>query len=127
MENKLYRSTHNRILGGVCAGIAEYFGLDPTLVRIVWIITIFAGGAGILAYIVAWILIPENPVDVIDGSDKSLFNTRAGAEVFGWILIAVGALLMFKFVVPWFFSRYFWPLLLIALGIGLILRYRGDK
>lgn len=49
------------MLGGVCHGIADYFQLDPTLVRILWVIFTFLGGAGILAYIICWIIIPESP------------------------------------------------------------------
>ena len=55
---KLYRSAANRWLGGVCGGIGEYFNVDPTLIRLVWILFLFAGGAGLLAYIIAWIIIP---------------------------------------------------------------------
>lgn len=126
MGNKLYRSTQNRILGGVCGGIAEYFGLDPALVRIIWLVTIFAGGAGILAYIIAWILIPESPFEGGGQHDKLLGN-KASAEIFGWILIAVGVLLIFRFFIPWFFSKYFWPLVLIALGAGIILKYKDRE
>ncbi|MCK4647782.1 PspC domain-containing protein [Candidatus Pacearchaeota archaeon] len=56
---KLYRSKKQKIIGGVCGGIAEYLNLDPTLIRLLWILIIFMGGAGILAYIIAWIIIPE--------------------------------------------------------------------
>ena len=57
---RLYRSKENRVIAGVCGGIAEYFDKDPTLIRFLWILFVFMG-AGILAYIVAWIMIPENP------------------------------------------------------------------
>ena len=56
---KLYRS-RNKIIAGVCAGIAEYLNIDPTVVRILWAIaTIFSVGAGIIAYVLCWIIIPE--------------------------------------------------------------------
>jgi phage shock protein PspC (stress-responsive transcriptional regulator) len=58
---KLYRSRTNRMLGGVCGGIGEYLGLDPTLIRLLWVFFGLAYGAGILVYILAWIIIPENP------------------------------------------------------------------
>ncbi len=60
----LYRSRENRKVGGVCGGIAEYFGFDPTLVRLGAIVLIFIWGAGILAYIVAWAIIPERPAHI---------------------------------------------------------------
>jgi len=59
---KLYRSGKNRILGGVCGGVAEYFGIDPILVRILWGITVFFFGLGIILYVLFWIFVPRNPV-----------------------------------------------------------------
>ena len=58
---RLYRSSRERILGGVAGGIGDYFDIDPTLVRLAWILLAFAGGVGILGYLVAWIIIPEAP------------------------------------------------------------------
>ncbi|MFH1237052.1 MAG: PspC domain-containing protein [Candidatus Aenigmatarchaeota archaeon] len=59
--HRLYRSCKDKILGGVCGGIAEYLGIDPTIVRILWIIGTLAWGFGILLYIVLWIIVPRNP------------------------------------------------------------------
>ncbi|MBM3291989.1 PspC domain-containing protein [Candidatus Bathyarchaeota archaeon] len=57
---KLYRSSHNRILAGVCGGLGEYFNVDPTLVRLIWVVFTLLYGVGLLAYLVAWIVIPES-------------------------------------------------------------------
>ncbi|UCD03942.1 MAG: PspC domain-containing protein [Candidatus Woesearchaeota archaeon] len=57
---RIYRSS-NRILGGVCSGIADYFNVDPTIVRILWILFSLAYGAGILLYFICWLIIPKNP------------------------------------------------------------------
>ena len=62
MEKKLYKSNQNKMLDGVCGGIAEYFGIDPTVVRLIWALCSLMGGCGILAYIIAAIIIPRNPV-----------------------------------------------------------------
>ena len=62
MEKKLYKSNQNKMLDGVCGGIAEYFGIDPTVVRLIWALFSLMGGYGILAYIIAAIIIPRNPV-----------------------------------------------------------------
>lgn len=62
MEKKLYKSNQNKMLDGVCGGIAEYFGIDPTVVRLIWALFSVMGGCGILAYIIAAIIIPRNPV-----------------------------------------------------------------
>lgn len=53
MEKKLYKSNQNKMLDGVCGGIAEYFGIDPTVVRLIWALFSLMGGCGILAYIIA--------------------------------------------------------------------------
>lgn len=55
---RLYRSTKDKILGGVCGGVAEYFDVDPTIVRLIWILLTLAWGAGLLLYIIAWIIVP---------------------------------------------------------------------
>ena len=62
MEKKLYKSNQNKMLDGVCGGIAEYFGIDPTVVRLIWALFSLMGACGILAYIIAAIIIPRNPV-----------------------------------------------------------------
>lgn len=58
-KKRLYRSETNVKIAGVCAGIAEYFEIDPTLVRLGWIIFTLMGGAGIIGYFIAWIVIPK--------------------------------------------------------------------
>ena len=55
---RLYRSENNQMLCGVCAGIAEYFGIDPTLIRLAWVLFCALGGSGVLAYILSVIIIP---------------------------------------------------------------------
>ena len=62
MEKKLYKSNQNKMIDGVCGGIAEYFGIDTTVVRLIWALFSLMGGCGILAYIIAAIIIPRNPV-----------------------------------------------------------------
>ena len=61
MEKKLYKSREHKIIDGVCGGIAEYFGIDPTLVRLGWALFCVLGGSGILAYIIAAIIMPRRP------------------------------------------------------------------
>ena len=57
MEKKLSKSNQNKMIDGVCGGIAEYFGIDPTVVRLIWALFSLMGGSGILAYIIAAIII----------------------------------------------------------------------
>ena len=61
MEKKLYKSNTNKVIDGVCGGIGEYFNIDPTLVRLAWVVFCALGGSGVLAYIIAAIIIPEAP------------------------------------------------------------------
>ena len=58
MKKRLYKSTTDKKLCGVCAGIAQYFNLDPTLIRLAWVIFTLLGGSGIIAYIIAAIVMP---------------------------------------------------------------------
>lgn len=58
---KLYRSRQERMIGGVCGGIAEYFGIDPTLIRVAFVVFALAGGPGFIAYIIMLLIVPEEP------------------------------------------------------------------
>lgn len=62
-SKRLYRIREGRVVAGVCAGIAAYFGIDPTLVRLAFALLTIFGGAGVLLYLVAWIVIPEEDGD----------------------------------------------------------------
>jgi phage shock protein PspC (stress-responsive transcriptional regulator) len=59
---RLYRSRKNQVIGGVAAGVAEYFDIDPTIVRIAWALLGMAWGTGVLVYLICWLVIPLNPV-----------------------------------------------------------------
>lgn len=61
LQKRLYKSNRSKMIDGVCGGIAEYFGIDPTLVRLAAVLLTCMGGSGILAYILAAIIIPRNP------------------------------------------------------------------
>ncbi len=59
MQKKLYRSRNDRYIAGVCGGLAEYFGIDPTIVRIVFILAALIGGPGVILYIILALVMPE--------------------------------------------------------------------
>jgi phage shock protein PspC (stress-responsive transcriptional regulator) len=61
---RLMRSSRDKKIGGVCAGLADYFDLDPTIVRVVWLLAVFLGGTGVLAYLILWIVLPLAPAGV---------------------------------------------------------------
>ncbi len=60
---RLYRSDDDRIIAGVCGGIGEYFSIDPVLIRIIGVVSLFVHGAGVIVYILAWLLIPRKPLE----------------------------------------------------------------
>jgi phage shock protein C len=60
-RQRLVRPREGRKIAGVCLGIAEYFDLDPTLIRLIWLVLIFGAGTGLIAYIIGWIVMPEEP------------------------------------------------------------------
>ena len=67
MQKKLYRSKANRMLVGVCGGVAEYFNIDPTVIRVIWAVASLFAFAGVVAYVVCAFVIPEKPdAEIID-------------------------------------------------------------
>ena len=66
MKKKLYKSSTDKKVDGVCGGIAEYFDIDSTVVRLAWVIFSCLGGSGLLAYIICAIVMPRKPVDYIE-------------------------------------------------------------
>ena len=63
-RKRLMRSSMDKKLGGVCAGLADYLDLDVTLVRVLWVLAVFCGGTGLLLYVVLWIVLPVEPLYV---------------------------------------------------------------
>ena len=66
MGKKLYRNKKEEKIAGVCAGLAEYFKIDVTIIRLIWVLFVLCAGSGILAYIACALVIPEKPDDIID-------------------------------------------------------------
>ena len=68
MKKKLYKSNTDKKLDGVCGGIAEYFDVDPTVIRLGWVILTCIAGSGLLAYIICAVVMPRKPVDYIEAN-----------------------------------------------------------
>lgn len=64
MLKKLYRTTDGKVIAGVCGGIGEYLNIDPTVIRLIWVLLTVFGGAGLLAYIISALIIPERPLSI---------------------------------------------------------------
>ncbi len=124
---KLYRSKTDRYIGGICGGLGSYLNLDSNLVRILFIISIFLGGAGFILYIAGLIIIPENPAEEEAGSRRTNPNF-----IWGIVLVVIGCLLLFR-QLGWYYNFHFWHIpwifiwagLLIAGGLYLIFGYHG--
>ena len=135
---RLYRSRKSRVIAGVCGGIAEYFNVDPVLVRIIAILFLFTGGAALVAYIVGMIIIPRapdqehpvgEPAPPTASPERERDLGRTGSLIVGIILILIGINLLFRNI-PffgqyywWFWGigwHFFWPSMLIAVGVLVI-------
>jgi phage shock protein PspC (stress-responsive transcriptional regulator) len=154
------------MIAGICGGLAKYFDIDPTIVRVLFVVSIFIGGGGIIAYIILWIVVPEEQIIFQSAgqasqtdsdseesnsntnqdsskSDSSNFNSeinkkvneaaneinkivdeaRSNKKVFGGtILILLGILFLLDNLFPRFDFGDYWPIILIALGVGIIIK-----
>lgn len=79
---KIYRSRDDKMIGGVCGGIAEYFDVDSTIIRLALLLLFFARGIGLIVYIIAWIVIPEKPVSAETNSvdNRNVENTEGNSH-----------------------------------------------
>ena len=140
--HRIYRSRTDRQVAGVAGGLAEYLGVDPTLIRIVWLFSILFGGAGALAYLIMAVVLPEETPE--HAANKPPVSRR-GADVCAWashdsnrgllwggILVMAGILfLLSNFdIIPlralWrTFWQLFWPAVLIGVGVIMLLGLTG--
>lgn len=133
MNRRLYRCRHDRRIAGVASGVAEYFDLDPSMVRVLWLVSIFFGAITLVLYIGMWIIVPLEPLTEAEiATDTSAagggpaglagHHHRSSGESrwslwIGLVLLLCGALALVDVVVPgWTASRYFWPLFLVGAG-----------
>lgn len=135
---RLYRSRKDKVIAGVCGGIGEYFNIDPVWIRLIFVLLVLLQGTGILVYIIAWVLVPENPEQtktkktkaenavekVINKVDKRSRDDDRGkvAIIIGAFLVLLGLAFLFKNIFTWFSFNYVWPIMIILLGIYLISR-----
>lgn len=143
---KLYKSQTDKVIAGVCGGLGEYLGIDPIVIRIIFILMAFANGIGVLAYIVMMIALPEanstetsketikNNANEIGARVKDAFvnvTTEANGEnakkLWGILLLIAGAVfLLANFDIDFGFDFWrFWPVIIIAVGVYLLIR-RND-
>ena len=135
---KLYRSNQDKMFAGVCAGIAEYYGLDSTLVRLAFVLITLAYGGGLVAYIVCAIIVPERPVgydqdiEVVDAEGNKVkvdpsVTQKKTKQFIGIMLLVVGALMLFDKLFWWFDNGIIWSIGVIAVGAFLLMRPSLEK
>jgi signal transduction histidine kinase len=116
---RLRRESGRAVLGGVCAGFARWLGLDPIITRVAMVVlTIGSGGGAVLAYLIAWALIPADT-----GEAASRDRRRPGGSwriAAGVALLVVGALLAFRQLDVWWSDAVIWPIALAAFGVALL-------
>jgi phage shock protein C len=153
MNARLYRSQTDRMLGGVCAGLAQYFGLDVSIIRIFFVLLAIGSGFGVIIYLILWIILPREdnlntiartiPANGEDLGDRvhqmadefreavRQPNTKA-FRYLGAVLIGAGLLVFLQNLhlpwLRWLNADILWPVLLILAGIAFIYRAaKGDK
>lgn len=144
---RLYKSRKNKVIAGVCGGIAEYFNVDPVLIRLIAVLFFFTGGASLIAYIVGMIIIPKEPSELIMEGEKSSAQNETppvqtesfghvGSLIIGVLMIVFGMHFLLRripFFHPyywWFWDmgwHFFWPSILIVIGLLIIFRAVRNK
>jgi phage shock protein C len=137
-SNRLYRDEQYKKIGGVCAGLAEYFNVDVSLVRVLFVLAVVLGGGGGLAYLILWIIVPAKPLvspadEFFNSSQsQSVYEDRPfvtpgfekkkdhkGRYIGGLILIVLGVFIMLEEydIVPDIDFNLIWPVGIIVLGL----------
>ena len=150
-EKRLYRSRDDRVLAGICSGMGKYLNVDPVIIRLIWAATILLAGTGIFLYIIAWIIIPEEPVKRVTAGEsvdpnanvydsqydqqtqtyhseqkikEQLERERHGKIAIGVGIVIVGILFLFSQIFAWNISwRVIIGILLILAGGAVLLRF----
>jgi phage shock protein C len=130
MDHRLYRSNEHKIIGGVCGGLGEYFNIDPTWLRLAFVILTITKGLGLLLYVIGWVVIPRRPVgEEVPAPPPSSSATKKinGSLLPGLILIGIGLIFLFEETIWWFDFHLVWPVILILVGGALLYRALEPK
>jgi len=113
---RLYRSEKDRVLGGVCAGLGEYFAVDPIWFRIGFVVLAIGGGSGILIYLLMWLIVPSAPEAYEPPSTGQ--GAVTGSAIVGLVFVIVGTIALVNTATPWL-GQYVWPVIFILGGLAL--------
>ena len=135
-NKRLERDLRNKAIGGVCAGLGNYFDTDPAFWRVLFFLMFVFGGSGLLIYLILWAVMPskksyataEGTIDQIVNTEGSPDpKTRNGNMVAGLVLIGLGVLFLVGRYIPEINWHTAWPILLIILGLVLIIPINSKK
>ncbi|HOG47631.1 MAG TPA: PspC domain-containing protein [Anaerolineae bacterium] len=127
MERRLYRSRRERIVSGVAGGLGEYVGVDPVIIRLLFILVVLATGWGVLLYVIMLLVVPEEPEampGVLPAEPRyQRLDAHQRGLLLGGALVALGLLLLAREIGLWWWVelRRLWPVLLIAAGVALLI------
>ncbi len=143
---KLYKSRNERVISGVCGGIAEYFEVDPVLIRVLFVLFFFFGGSAILAYIIGIIIIPDSPVEIMETDNKKINpeikpqkkkSDPGKNSLFAGLIFIILGIFFLMGQIPFLKFYYFWirnnfwdilvPSILILIGFFIILNSRQNN
>jgi phage shock protein C len=149
VNKKLYRSETDKVIAGVCAGIADFFDIDPTLVRIAFVLITIFGGGGIILYIILWLIIPSEESNGEISRDnikkgtgeikaqagkfaedaKEFSRTQNSRVLLGAVILILGIVLLLQNLgIFRFFNLWrLWPIILIILGYIVLARRNGKE
>jgi phage shock protein C len=131
---RLYKSRTERMIDGVCGGVAEYFRLDPTLVRLAWVLLTLLGGSGIILYIVAMIVMPANPAITPPAAiPQTVRTSHSNSKFWGILLVGVGVVWLMSNLGLSFWHHWWgfsWdillPVLLVLAGVAFLFGGRNS-
>ena len=146
-RERLYRSRSDRVLFGVAGGMADWLDQDPAVVRLLWALFVVFGGVGLVIYIIAAIVIPEEPYEAADATAAAATGGQAptypqsraerraarrassgsssAAIIFGIILIVAGGWFLLREFIPWIDLHILGPVVLIGIGVVLVVAAMG--
>lgn len=129
-NKKLERNPMNKVLGGVCSGLADYFKLDVALVRVLFVIAFLFASFGFWLYVILWIVVPEGKIDFSSSRQPDNVTQPSNDEdrkkltsvVSGVIVILIGLMFLINNFIPISWIWKLWPLILVIIGVVMVVK-----
>ncbi len=127
MNQRIYKSSRDKVFAGVCGGVAEFLNIDPVIVRLIWVLATLAYGAGLIFYIIAAIIMPKDDFETGRVYKEDDYDSEKGKMILGIALVGFGILVVSKKYFYWVDGEILVAASLICIGALLFLRSRGGK